>query len=148
MSATYTEIENQEFEEFVNHLGFKRVIPGHPCKELVYECPLSVGTRIRIYSTLTEEYGVRGKGNDAIRVVCVSGLDDIFHTTKRVHRTQNWRKNILNRIDSIFTDMPQPIICNKCDDGILLPKKGKFGNFMGCSNYPNCRKTQQIRSDD
>ena len=148
MSSRYTEVDRVEFEDFVNYLGFKRIIPGHVCRELVYECKLSVGTRIRIYSTLTEEYGVRGKGNDAIRVVCVSGLDDIFYNTKRVHRTQNWRKSILNRIDTIYEEMPQPKVCTECDDGILLPKKGKFGDFLGCSNYPNCRNTQQIRSDD
>ena len=148
MSSRYTEIDRMEFEDFVHSLNFKQIIPGHPCKELVYECKLAVGTRIRIYSTLTEEYGVRGKGNDAIRVLCVAGVDDIFHNTKRVHRTQNWRKSILNRIDSIYEEMPQPKTCTECTDGILLPKKGKFGEFLGCSNYPNCKCTQQIRSDN
>ena len=146
--SNYVEIDPFEFEDFVGYLGFNRVIPGHPCKELVYESKLAVGTRIRIYSTLTEEYGVRGKGTDAIRVVCVAGMDDIFYNTKRVHRTQNWRKNMVNRIDTIYEEMPQPRLCDKCDDGILLPKKGKFGEFLGCSNYPDCRNTLQIRSDD
>ena len=30
--------------------------------------------------------------------------------------------------------------CPKCG-GILVPRKGKFGSFLGCSNYPKCTFT-------
>ncbi len=39
--------------------------------------------------------------------------------------------------------------CNSCDDGILGIKIGKFGVFIGCSNYPTCKNTKQLsKSDD
>ncbi len=37
----------------------------------------------------------------------------------------------------------EAILCPKCD-GTLSQKSGKFGNFMGCSNYPKCRYTKNI----
>ncbi len=34
--------------------------------------------------------------------------------------------------------------CQSCDDGELSLKVGKFGAFVGCSNYPECRFTRQL----
>ncbi len=36
--------------------------------------------------------------------------------------------------------------CPKCDDGVLSLKLGKFGAFIGCSNYPACRHTRPVLS--
>ncbi len=33
--------------------------------------------------------------------------------------------------------------CPDCD-GKLVKKHGKYGPFLGCSNYPNCRYTRKI----
>ncbi len=37
--------------------------------------------------------------------------------------------------------------CPKCDDGELSLKLGKFGAFVGCSNYPECKMTRPFGSD-
>ncbi len=34
--------------------------------------------------------------------------------------------------------------CPGCDGGKLSLRLGKFGAFIGCSNYPNCRYTRQL----
>ena len=34
--------------------------------------------------------------------------------------------------------------CQSCGDGRLGLKLGKFGAFIGCSNYPECRYTRQL----
>ena len=34
-------------------------------------------------------------------------------------------------------------ICPRCH-GQLVMRKGRYGNFIGCSNYPNCKYTAQI----
>ncbi len=31
--------------------------------------------------------------------------------------------------------------CKKCKDGILTIRKGKFGRFLACNNYPDCKTT-------
>jgi DNA topoisomerase-1 len=37
-----------------------------------------------------------------------------------------------------------PRACPACEDGRLSLKVGKFGAFIGCSNYPECRYTRQL----
>jgi DNA topoisomerase I len=38
-------------------------------------------------------------------------------------------------------------LCPVCGDGRLSLKLGKFGAFIGCSNYPNCRHTRPLVVD-
>ena len=37
-----------------------------------------------------------------------------------------------------------PRACPKCGDGRLGLKLGRYGAFVGCSNYPECRYTRQL----
>ena len=41
-------------------------------------------------------------------------------------------------------DGSDPRACPACDDGRLSLKTGKFGAFIGCSNYPDCNYTRQL----
>jgi len=41
-------------------------------------------------------------------------------------------------------DGSDPRICPKCGSGQLSLKLGKFGAFVGCSNYPECGFTRQL----
>jgi len=34
--------------------------------------------------------------------------------------------------------------CPSCKKGHLLTRKGKYGSFIGCSNFPNCKHTENI----
>jgi DNA topoisomerase I len=42
------------------------------------------------------------------------------------------------------TDGADPRVCPTCGTGQLSLKLGKFGAFVGCSNYPECRYTRQL----
>lgn len=49
--------------------------------------------------------------------------------------------------DHIFPPKPDgsdPRRCPTCGAGTLSLKLGKFGAFIGCSNYPECRHTMQL----
>jgi DNA topoisomerase-1 len=41
-------------------------------------------------------------------------------------------------------DGSDPRLCPTCHQGQLSLKLGKFGSFIGCSNYPECRYTRQL----
>ncbi|MQX35555.1 type I DNA topoisomerase [Roseospira navarrensis] len=41
-------------------------------------------------------------------------------------------------------DAKDPRACPSCGDGRLGLRLGKFGAFIGCSNYPECRFTRQL----
>lgn len=38
--------------------------------------------------------------------------------------------------------------CPQCGSGKLMLRKGKFGQFYGCSNYPKCRHTKPVDGDN
>ncbi len=44
-------------------------------------------------------------------------------------------------------DGSNPRACPACEDGELSLKVGKFGAFIGCSNYPECKHTRQLGGD-
>ena len=43
---------------------------------------------------------------------------------------------------------PEPRKCKACGDGELGLKLGKFGAFIGCSNYPECKFTRPLIVDE
>jgi DNA topoisomerase-1 len=61
-------------------------------------------------------------------------------------------KEVIDRLDEILSphifalkeDGKDPRVCPNCGDGRLNLKLGRFGAFVGCSNYPECRYTRQL----
>ncbi|MGI6245099.1 MAG: type I DNA topoisomerase [Pseudochelatococcus sp.] len=51
------------------------------------------------------------------------------------------------RIFPARADGGDPRACPACGSGRLSLKIGKFGAFVGCSNYPECRYTRQLSGD-
>jgi DNA topoisomerase-1 len=45
-------------------------------------------------------------------------------------------------------DGSNPRACPSCNDGQLSLKVGKFGAFIGCANYPECRYTRTLTPPD
>jgi len=48
--------------------------------------------------------------------------------------------NEIKKTKSTKAQMIASDICSKCGGG-LVPRKGKYGTFKGCSNYPKCKFT-------
>ncbi len=44
-------------------------------------------------------------------------------------------------------DGSEPRKCPTCEDGQLSLKVGRFGAFIGCSNYPDCKFTRQLGAE-
>ena len=44
-------------------------------------------------------------------------------------------------------DGSDPRICQLCTEGQLSLKLGRYGAFVGCSNYPDCRYTRKLDAD-
>lgn len=45
-------------------------------------------------------------------------------------------------------DGSDPRVCTSCGTGRLGLRLGKFGAFIGCSNYPTCQFTRRLIADD
>jgi DNA topoisomerase-1 len=67
--------------------------------------------------------------------------------TKTLRITQ-----VIDTLDAILghhifpapADGSNPRICPNCKDGKLNLKLGRFGAFIGCTNYPECRYTRKL----
>lgn len=44
-------------------------------------------------------------------------------------------------------EVPTDILCERCNATMMI-KWGKLGSFLACSNYPECKNTQDFKKDD
>lgn len=67
-------------------------------------------------------------------------LKSSLNTTKRRNRKhiQNTKRNIAQKENLVNNK-----ICPKCK-GKLVIRQGKYGRFLGCSNYPSCKFTHNL----
>lgn len=146
MAAKFYNITETEMNEFLSAKGFRKMeLPN--CAELVW------GKRVdsddfqlsmRVYSGINPSGQSRGVGKDAIRVVLVKRDPDgkIYKVggSKRVNRVETWKKNLANRIDGWKVPSEK---CCKCGN-LMAERSGKNGDFLGCTNYPECKNTKSL----
>jgi DNA topoisomerase-1 len=76
-----------------------------------------------------------------------SAFSDAIAKTKDLTIT-----DVINALDHDLEPLLYPTaedrkrVCPKCSNGKLSLKLGKFGAFVGCSNYPDCRYTRPVLS--
>lgn len=150
MAATFYNITESEMTEFLSAKGFRKIeLPN--TVELVYGKrvdqdgnPLS----LRVYTGINPNGHSRGVGEDAMRVVLFGKKSDgsivKLGGSKRVNRVQTWKKNLGNRIDSWLDYLPKDS-CAKCGSP-MVPRKGRNGDFLGCTSYPECKHTARIEN--
>ena len=63
---------------------------------------------------------------------------------KRTDVVETIEKVLSNYLFETKTDGSINRDCPKCENGLLSLKLGKFGSFIACSNYPECKFTRQI----
>jgi len=141
--ANYTNITKSEMQNFLGELGFSEVVIPN-CKESVFAKRIDkngIPLSMRIYTGIVESES-RGCGEDAIRVnVFAKTLKNELKkvvSCRRVNRVSGWRKNLESRIHEVFHKSPSQS-CN-CGNPMVL-REGKFGEFLGCTNYPECKQT-------
>ncbi len=62
-------------------------------------------------------------------------------------------RDVLSKVDEIlaphlYPDLGEARVCPACTDGKLSLKGGRYGFFLGCSNYPDCRYTRPLTGAD
>ena len=74
--------------------------------------------------------------------------DEIYERLQKLNITD--KKEMKNHINNIKTKikeneiLEEEMICPKCH-GNLIERKGKYGPFIGCSNYPKCKFIKKIK---
>ena len=73
--------------------------------------------------------------------------EEIYEKLLKLNITD--KKEIKNHVSNIKTKikenktLEEQMICPKCH-GSLIEKNGKYGPFIGCSNYPKCKFIKKI----
>lgn len=150
-SKKYEEISLEDFVDFLSKLPYDFVqATDHPSKEVVFESNVILedysDITLRVFSSIDTRTGKsRKKGADAIRtVIWHRGSNRPIGGRTRTHRIKTWRKNLKKKIVSLVEETNEYIIqCPECG-GWLVERDGKYGKFLGCSNYPDCDHTEQI----
>jgi DNA topoisomerase-1 len=100
----------------------------------------------------------------------LESFDDIFNATYTARMEEeldeiedgklNWRdalkefygkftKDLAHATENIKNkkkmEIPTDEICEKCGSGMVI-KFGRFGQFLACSNYPECQNTREVGS--
>lgn len=135
----YTEIRQSEFEDLLNLQGYKwRKLEEPMAKEVIYLVEIG-GIGVKIFSSIVSGMS-RGVGADAIRIMGldpISGLP-VMSSESRVYRTDNWRSNVVQRIDSVREKMKDIQKCQIC--GAMMVERTNSRTkekFMGCLNWKN-----------
>ena len=87
---------------------------------------------------LIKEYKKVVVKEDLMRIKERLEKSNIRNIKIRRHHTKEIKKYISNEQKKINN-----MICPKCN-GKLVERSGKYGRFIGCSNYPKCKYTTQI----
>lgn len=129
-------------------------------RERVFGLTPHVGScEIHVYTTLADgDVLVRGCGDDAVRIVVgKTGTTGKFAcvSARKMLRTAPPSLNESERVGTFLSRLTEAVreaykkagtvpVCPTCKTGILCRRKGKYGDFLGCSEYPVCKGTKQL----
>lgn len=147
----YVQPTKQEFEECLEQTGHEWGIDMKaPGMEYVYDThdfmPDNNGIVLRVYSTIDKRTNeARSKGSDAIRLVVFNRhAMRPMGGRKKTLRIKTYCKNLKEKIQSVFDEYDRYVTrCDECGRWMVI-RDGKYGEFLGCTGYPDCDHTEQL----
>lgn len=145
MAAEYTPITYAEMHAVLTARGFTRI--SHDGYEYVYEREYIENKhtlRVRIFTSIDIRTNrSRDVGSDAIRIKVINKRNQrAFIGNPRVYRTAGWQYRLNARIDQWLENV---VWCDVCSSP-MTTRKGTYGEFLGCTNYPTCKFTKAIKA--
>lgn len=140
---SYQKITKEDFEKA---LPGKAVLSPNTNKsgEFIYEIPIDDKTKVMIYSSISRRSdNSRGVGEDAIRFALVDLVSGKAFGTKKVYRVPGWDQRMKERIVTLVKESYSVVRCAKCNSA-MIRRKGRYGDFLGCGRYPNCKNTIKL----
>lgn len=99
--------------------------------------------QLLVWSTIDVTTGIsRPKDSDAIRNnVWSQSQRRLVGGREKTLRIGTWKKNLSEKIDYMYGSIEEYApTCNECGSYMML-RDGKYGEFFGCFNYPDCTYT-------
>lgn len=117
--------------------------------EHVYRIPVKNGhlkrVVIEIRSSIDHSGYAAETGADSIRLYLVhseTGKPLAEKPDAYTTRIAGWQIRMKEKISWLYKKGLEMVDCPKCN-GVMVLRKGKFGDFYGCNNYPNCKHTMK-----
>jgi len=144
----FTNITIDEMDDLLRPHGMEQIrLDG--VKEVVYGKLIEDGDdlyQLRVFTGI-EGTESRGCGKDAIKTILVKRDGDEEHIVgsgKKVYRMDDWQKHLTKRVTTEVKDM-LPRKCKSCGKHMKrVTIKARGLDFFGCSDYPNCRYTEEV----
>jgi DNA topoisomerase-1 len=118
----------QAMRDFYNRFSSKLLIAEKEMRDLKTEAIETDEVCDKCGSKMVIKWGKFG------RFMACSGYPKC-RNTREIAKARGW--------DESTTPKPEEIQCEKCGKPMVL-KRGRFGEFMACSGYPECRNTKKI----
>jgi DNA topoisomerase-1 len=98
---------------------------------------------------------------DVLNVEFTAGMEEVLDQIE--DGQEDWRRAVerfyqpfsadLERADKEMRDVkgsgePTDIACTECADGKMMIRWGRNGEFLACSNYPQCKSTSNFTRDE
>jgi len=101
MAARYTKITRDEIQSFFDGHSLEWT-PNRTGDELCFDYTITLGVTLRVATSLRYDGDLcRTKGSDAIRTYAFRDGDRGIVKSMTTKRTQNWRRNLADRIDEV-----------------------------------------------
>lgn len=153
MPRHYVNITKDEFEEVLDKTVEYQEIDMAGVNERVYSIDLPSDPHdIRVFSTIVGENS-RGCGRDSIKIVIwndtleepVGGRRKTLRIGPTDSNPHGWKANIVPKIADLLANWRNELYgdCPECS-GTMCYRNGKYGEFLGCSNYPECKHTDDL----
>ena len=150
---SFVEISKEEMERTLSLFNATDYTPPYGTTEYVYRIEIKPFVIIVVYSsvsTLTD--WARGIGKDAIRLVLLYEMKKAEHhyvdvtfpigKETKTYRSAGWEERLVEKIKQLKEQGEKVKICPK-DSGVMKKKTGPYGDFWGCSFYPDCHYTER-----
>jgi hypothetical protein len=154
--SRYVPISADEMVNLMDEMGFTQVYFDGTV-EMVFERQVEGKSgrtypyAVRVYTSVTRS-GSRDCGEDAIRVVLVDletnrpmkvmGEGKKGKAGRRIYRTKSALVNLKERCRDYFRHVMLHS-CPKCGK-VMAIREGRNGQFLGCTNYPECNGTKPM----
>ena len=116
--------------------------------ERVYDIAVKDSLVVRVKSSIGYAGIADDCGENSIRiwvVDTVTGNALIHKEDAWTTRVKGWQTRMVDKIRKQYGKAQALKRCPKCGNW-LTPRSGKFGDFLGCTNFPNCKYTQNTKS--
>jgi hypothetical protein len=85
---------------------------------------------------------------EALKIHCFKGIDEDARNALLKQFKANYKTSSFTA-DKAFTTTAPKIEhsgkeCVICGKGHMIEKEGKYGKFMGCTNFPECIHTEKV----